>query len=589
MRFSSLLACSLGLLAAIPAQSHPDRAYAREHAAVVAASPHVFGDRLCVKLAEGTGAQLRDGTLVSRTGADLAAVAALFASAQAEPLFTALSWEELDAWHARACAALPPRDRPGHLGLWFRLVLPSSAAADAMTEALFGCEQVAYVHKEPKPTPASHVSPRPDDILPPTPSFTSMQTSHGPSPLGYGVWRGQGVYGARGQGVRLCMVESEWHLDHEDCSKLVAANFVGPVPPALTNEANHGIAGASIFCADRNAYGMTGIADEAEARFVSQLTNGGVANAILLAGVHSQPGDVHLLVFMFLLGQLGLTDWVPIEFLQAAYDATRTVTGNGRIQVCTGANGGNSLDDPRFARRFDRGFRDSGAIMIAATVGGTLSRANFSNFGSRIDGNGWGDSTVTCGIGSLFLPNGDLRQAYSASYAGTSSAVPAVAGIVAALQGAARAQLGRDLATAEILQLLRTHGPLSPDGIGRRPDLVGMLQTLGALDGLEVGWPDVPLGGAVGVNLQAAAGSFGFLFTSLTPGSTDFGLNRRVLLGLPTLQTIGFFPMPGGTAAWQLQVPNDVGLRGASLYFQAGLLQGSAPIHVTNSAQVTIL
>ena len=100
---------------------------------------------------------------------------------------------------------------------------------------------------------------------------------------------------------------------------------------------------------------------------------------------------------------------------------------------------------------------------------------------------------------------------------------------------------------------------------------------------------DTPLGGSVSVNLTGAAGSAGFLFTSFTSGSTDFGLNRKILLGLATMQTIGFFPMPAGTASWTLTAPNDPGLHGVSLYFQAGLLQGAAPIHVTNSTQVTIL
>src|SRR5688500_10805547 len=81
----------------------------------------VHPDVLCVKLAEGTGAELRGGTLHSRTGRDLGTVAELFAQADAQPLVTAVSWDELDRWHRAACAVQPPHNRPGHLGLWFRL------------------------------------------------------------------------------------------------------------------------------------------------------------------------------------------------------------------------------------------------------------------------------------------------------------------------------------------------------------------------------------------------------------------------------------------------------------------------------------
>lgn len=588
MRILSVVCC-LAVALACRGQVDPVRTERIAHAAAVAQSPMVYRERLCVKLAEGCGAELVDGVLVSRTGADLGPVAPLFARAVAEPLCTALSWDELDRWHARACAVLPPHNRPGHLGLWFRLTLPTAAAADELTAALFAQDLVEHVHKEPRPTPAS-LAPLPaGDIAPPTPLFTALQQSHLPAPLGYGIWRGQGIYGARGQGVRVRMIEDDWHLDHEDISKLVAANFLGPVSSGTSSEAIHGIAGASIVCADRNAYGMTGVTDEVDIRFLSEVTNGGTVNTILLAGANSVPGDVHLMVLIFLFGQLGADDWVPLEFLQSVFDATLTVTANGALFVTSGGNGGRSLDDPRFVRRFDRSFRDSGAIFVGATAGGQMQRAVFSNFGSRLDCNGWGDGVVACGVGALFHPNQDNRQAYTGSYAGTSPAVPAIAGIVAALQGAARAQLGRSLAMPEVLNLLHNHGTPSPDTIGRRPDLVAMLQALGAIDGLQTSAPDLPIGGSATVDLSGAPGSAGFLFTSFTPGSTDFGFNRRILLGLGTLQTIGFLPMPQGTASFTMVAPNDPGLRGLSLYFQAGILTGAAPIHVTNSVQLTIL
>lgn len=550
----------------------------------------VYGERLCVKLAEGTGAELVGGVLQSRTGVDLKAVSALFARGIAEPLVTCLSWDALDAWHRRALEVLPEGNRPGHLGLWFRLTLPDAAAADRLTAELFDSPLVAHVHKEPRPAGACMPGvPLPTDLFPPTPSYTALQGSHDPSPSGYGIWRAQGIYGARGQGIAVRMIENDWHLDHEDVEQCVAANFLGVVTPNNTGERNHGIAGASILCADRNAYGITGVADEVDIRFVSQFANGGVVNAMMLAGANSQPGDLHLMVLIFLFGQLGLDDWVPMEILQSVFDATLTITANGIHFVTSGANGGRSLDDPRFVRRFDRSFRDSGAIFVEATAGSAMQRATFANFGSRVDANGWGDGVVTCGVGSLYQPNGDWRQSYCANYAGTSAAVPGLAGVVAALLGAARAQLGRNLTRAEVFQLLANHGPQSPDSIGRRPDLVAMLQALGVIDGLEVSAPDVALGGTVSVIMNGPAGSAAFLFLAFGPGSTPLGLNRPVLLDLASTQTIGFFAMPAGVASWPLTLPNNPILHGVDLYCQAGRLVGAGPIHVTNSCQVTVL
>jgi len=560
-------------------------AYAR----LIQRSPQVHRQRLCLKFAEGSGIELRQGRLHSRAGLSVVAVEDLLAGLALEPLFSALSWDELTQWQARAHAVLPPHNRPGHLGLWYRVELPSPELADHLIPSLLRLPLVEWVHHEPMPTPASHGAPS-NDIPPPTPSFTHLQTAHEQAPVGYGIWQAQTVFGARGRGTALRMVENDWYLDHEDVQKLVLANFLGAWPGALSpQQAGHGTAGTSILLADRNRYGMTGIVDEAQVRFVPQGTNGGVANALLLAAADCQPGDVVMLVFMFLLGQQSITDWVPIEFLQSIYDASLTITANGRLLINSAANGGSSLDDPRFLRRFDRSFRDSGAIMVGASAGSQLQRAVFSNYGSRVDANGHGLNVVACGIGTMFYPNGDNRQSYTADYQGTSSATPAVAGVVLALQGAARAQLGRSLGRTEILGLLQTHGTASPDAIGRRPDLPAMLATLGALDGLLATAPDVPLGGSVALELRGGPGGAGFLFLSFAPGNTPFGLNRPLLLDFATVQTLGLVLLPGGVGQWPLAIPNAAVLEGVNLYFQAALLQGSAPIHVTNSAQVTVL
>lgn len=568
------------------------RAADRALAAAIARSPHAIGHVLDVKLAEGSGAELVAGKLRSRTGHDLGSVQQLFDEAEVGPLFTALPWDELDRWHRRACDNLPAGRGPGHLGLWFRLTLPTSEAASALADQLWDLDLVEHVVHAARPTPACPPLAElamPHDIPPPTPLFTALQQNHLPSPLGHGTWRAQGVLGARGQGIGFRMVESEWNFDHEDVHELEVANFIGPVPGSGSSEANHGTAGASMIVADRNEYGMTGMADEAEIRFVSQLTNGGVPNSLLAAGASAQPGDVVMLVMMYLLAQIGPQDWVPFEILQPVFDATLTLSGNGLIVVVSAGNGDNSLDDPRFFNRFDRGFRDSGAIFASSSMASVLDKAPFANYGSRIDANGWGDDVVACGIGTLFFPNNDRRQAYTADYTGTSSAVPAIAGIVTQIQGAAERQLGQRLTLAQIQQLLWTHGPMSPDAIGRRPDLWSILAAIGAVDGLEVGHPDVPIGASETVTISGPAGSGAFVFASFATGSLDLGFNREIHLALPTMITIGFLPLPAGTATFQVDVPNDAGLRGIDLYLQAGVLQGASAVHVTNSGQLTIV
>lgn len=54
----------------------------------------------------------------------------------------------------------------------------------------------------------------------------------------------------------------------------------------------------------------------------------------------------------------------------------------------------------------------------------------FSNYGSRIDAFGYGESIITTGYGNLIAANGSK---YTGVFAGTSSATPIVAGVVTML------------------------------------------------------------------------------------------------------------------------------------------------------------
>ncbi len=548
----------------------------------------VHPDRLCVKLAEGTGAELRSGRLVSRTGRDLRPVAELFTQVDARPLVTAVPWDELDRWHRAACALLPPHNRPGHLGLWFQLRAEPVQLA-ALREQLRAQPLVEHAHHEPRLALASVVALPGGDLPPATPSFAHLQLSLGPPPTGHGVRAAAGVHGARGTGIGFVMLEDSFVLDHEDVCQLVAGNFLGPVPPTVFPGAVHGLSGASIVAADRNAYGTTGIADEVAAHFASVELNGGIANAIAAAVAATQPGDVVLIVLMVLAPPLGLTAWVPFEFYQTGFDATLTATSLGRHLVVPAGNGNLSLDDPVLLNRFDRTFRDSGAIIVGASNGPALQRAPYSTWGTRVDAHSWGEHVVSCGGGTLFLPNGDWRQSYTAAAGGTSSATPHLAGIAAAIQGAAKTQLGGVLTNAQLVALLHAHGPTTPDAIGRRPDLRTILAAIGAIDGLAIAEPDVAVGGAVTATMDGPPGSVAALFASFVPGAAELGFNRPVLLDLGSMVAVGAFVLSSGTASWQLQVPTDPSLHGANLYFQAMRVALGSAVHVTNSCQLTIL
>ena len=548
--------------------------------------PTAWLDRVLVKVHDALELRVEDGRPVFLRGAAADALAAV--GGRWERLVTAAPVDVLDAWHAHACATLAERDRPGRLANWFRVRCMDQREAERICSELLARPEVTHAYREPIPHGSAAAVPLPGDVPPVTPSYASLQRHLGAAPTGHGITPVHGVLGARGRGVRLVMVEEDWILDHEDVSQVRPAQFLGNVPPGNLGTGNHGIAGSSLLAADRDQFGVSGIVDEADLRFVSLTVNGGTANSLVLAALNCPPGGVVMMVLQFLLAQVANDDWVPVEYFQSEYDAVRTVTSLGAIVVASAANGRRSLDDPRHLRRFDRGYRDSGAIFVGATVDGPLVRASYSNYGSRVDVNGWGENIVAAGYGTMFLPNNDWRQSYTAGFAGTSASTPIVTGVVTALQGAARQQLGRSLTSTEVLQLLRAHGPSTPDAIGRRADLEAMLRALGAVDGLLPSAPDVVPGGSVRLDVTAN-GIGAVLCFAFGTGSTALGFNRPLHLDTATLDTLGFVPLVGGSASTQVAVPALPALSGVDLFLQAVVVETGSTLRLTNSVQVTVL
>ena len=397
------------------------------------------------------------------------------------------------------------------------------------------------------------------------------------------------MLGGRGRDINLRMLEDGWVFDHEDVCALTLSNVIGPVPSTTTSFAQHGLSGASIVFADRNSYGLTGIADEVAPTFVAINLNGGMASAMALTMSNSQPHDVCLVVIIVLVPSLGPGTWLPFEFYQSSFDATLTMTALGMHVVVPAGNGNRSLDDPALLGRFDRNFRDSGAVMVGASEAGLLQRAPFSNWGVRVDAHSWGDQVISCGYGTMFFPNNDPLQAYTAAGTGTSSSTPHVAAVIASMQGAAKIQTGQYLTNTEVLNLLHTVGASTPDVIGLRPDLPAIFEQIGAIDGLTMAEPDVPLGGTITATMEGQPGSVMAMFGSFTTGNVPLGYNRNLHLDLASMSALGAYVLASSTAQYNLPVPNNLALQGVDIFFQAVRLTGSQPLFVTNSCLVTIL
>ena len=124
--------------------------------------------------------------------------------------------------------------------------------------------------------------------------------------------------------------------------------------------------------------------------------------------------------------------WVPVECIEANYNAIQYATAAGVVVVKEAGNGGEDLDGAE-ACPFLAGRPDSGAIIVGAGGSGLTSlprqRLTVSTFGSRVNLQGWGDSVTTTGCCSTngcafdvacdLQDTGDMNQDYSQSFGGS--------------------------------------------------------------------------------------------------------------------------------------------------------------------------
>ncbi|MBK8977531.1 MAG: S8 family serine peptidase [Planctomycetes bacterium] len=567
-------------------------------AVLPAPAPLAAPDVLHVRLAAGLEvAMATDGApeLHAATPQRAALAGLLAAAASVAPLFPAPA-ATLDRWHRVAVARVGEARAPDHLGRWLR-VTARPGDGPRLAAALRAHPAVLDAFAEPLPVlqdraaaPLS-VARAGGDIPPPTPDFTPLQaTLLGPQPLGFDVRPTWGIVGGRGRGVTFHHVEEDWYFGHEDLSKLTRSVAVTPLPGSTPENRNHGSGVIGVVLADRNAFGLNGLADEAALTVASLSGGGGLPGALAAVLIRAVPGDVIGVVFGFDIRQLKPRDLVPMEYFPSYFAAIRTAALLGITVVEAAANGDSDLDDPRFGGRFDRSAQDSLAIMVGATAGPRLAKAAESNWGGRVDVNGWGLAVPSAGTGLLFLPGGDFLQSYTDNFGGTSAATAIVAALAADLIGAIREQDGRLPTPAEVRDLLARHGTPALGAIGRRPDLGAALRAAGLPDGLWVDDLEVAPGAVAGVALRGPAAGQAFVLIAPGTGRLALGFNRDLLLDPLSVVPLTAVPLdPGGAARVVLPLPADPALRGLELYLQAVTIDPiGGPPRLTSSAALLV-
>ena len=330
------------------------------------------------------------------------------------------------------------------LNLYYIIKVPAGVDPAVLADRLNRLAVVEYA--EPMGLPA----PPPVDIAPPTPNFTANQGYKSAPPQGIGALNPVAVPGGDGAGIRFVDIEYSWQLDHEDLSISPARVLTGGATLSDPfGSTDHGTAVLGEIVGRRNSYGVTGIAPAAIPYVAPANTlqfGYDPARAIGLASTLLRRGEVILIEQQWPVcggacgaGQVGCG---PLEWRQDVFDAISLATAEGITVVEAAGNGNVNLDQPACMNLFNRSFRNSRALIVGAGDSGTRARLSFSSYGSRLDLQGWGNNVTTLGYGNTFNP--EIRQRYTASFGGTSSASPIVTGAVLAMQGVVRA-CGRPL------------------------------------------------------------------------------------------------------------------------------------------------
>lgn len=434
--------------------------------------------RVIIKFSEKNQVRLANGDLFSSTAKSVNQVNSIIADysySQVRRLFQQKSEQKLN--RDKHAYELRSKSELADLNNYYALELSNPTSAVDLVNRLNALDNVEIAYIEPVYFPAG-------DIAPPTPDYASSQEYLTAAPNGIDAQFMDTIPGGRGQGITIVDIEGGWITSHEDLDK-ADSGFVLGLPYTDPSWTDHGTAVLGVMSGSDNAYGVTGIVPDANLGMVSIRTMS-IAEAIYAAVDSLQAGDV-ILIEIQVPGphydyaiQPDQSGYVCVEYFQANFDAIKYAWAKGIIVVQAAGNGQENFDDIGiYGEVFDISYRNSHSLIVGAgfppASGSDREIEVYSNYGQRVNLQGYGSGVYTTGYGDLFDGGGDENQYYTSGFSGTSSAAPIIAGAVASFQGYVKASFGTTLNADYILDLFTATGSpqqgLLTKLIGPRPDL----------------------------------------------------------------------------------------------------------------------
>lgn len=241
-----------------------------------------------------------------------------------------------------------------------------------------------------------------------TPDLTPKQGYLDSAPGGVDARFAWNMVGGKGNGIEVIDMERGFNLTHEDIRENFGGLISGNNRPGSRN---HGTAVLGVIGGDENSFGITGISPTANLRAISYWGSS-TSQTIIDAADELNAGDILLLEVHRRNPHNNkhiAIEWWPDDFAAIVY-----ATSKGVIVVEAAGNGSQDFDaeifntpQSGFPSSWKNPFKpnnpQSGAVIVGAgaspSSGRDRSILGFSNWGRRVDAQGWGHNVTTAGYG----------------------------------------------------------------------------------------------------------------------------------------------------------------------------------------------